>query len=79
MSRPEPRELPDVGTVMVDTVRHRIGEFRGTVGGSLCLRPVGGGREWEVSPDYAREATDEERLSAGVAARNALSLRGSGR
>jgi hypothetical protein len=68
--RPESKELPAVGTVMVDTARSRVGEFRGKAGGRLCLRPVGGGVEWEVSPDFAREATQEEKLRAEVAAAN---------
>lgn len=70
MSRPESRELPAVGTVMVDTVRDRVGEFQGESRGRFYLRPVGGGIEWDVSPEYVREPTQGERLSAGVAAVN---------
>lgn len=64
MSRPESRELPAVGTPMVDTARSAIGEFRGTVGNRYCLRPRGGGREWDVDPKWVRKATEED-LNAG--------------
>lgn len=64
MARPKSRELPAVGTVMVDKDRSRIGEFRGSEGGRFQLRPIGGGREWDVSPECSREATEEERTRA---------------
>lgn len=70
MSRPESRELPAVGTPLMDTARDVVGEFQGVVGGRFHLRPVGGGREWAVSPEYIRTPTTGERLSAGVAAAN---------
>jgi hypothetical protein len=69
MSRPEAKELPTVGTVMIDVARSVIGEFRGEAGGQYCLRPLGGGREWEVSPEYVRVATDGERSDPTLAAR----------
>jgi hypothetical protein len=69
MSRPESRELPAVGTVVMDVVRSVIGEFRGEVNGLYCLRPIGGGREWEISPEYVRPATDSERADPTVTAR----------
>nr|WP_079083637.1 hypothetical protein [Streptomyces antibioticus] len=71
--RPETREPPDVGELLTDTARNRVGEYRGEVAGKFCLRPVGGGTEWEVSPEYVRGATDEERLKARLAASNARS------
>lgn len=76
MVRPESRELPDVGTLMMDTAREVVGEFQGDVRGRLYLRPIGGGREWEVSPEYVREATDEERMRARVAHENYMSRTG---
>jgi hypothetical protein len=62
--RPDSEEPPAVGTVMVDTARSAIGEFRGTVGSRYCLRPRGGGREWDVDPKWVRRATEED-LEAG--------------
>lgn len=73
MVRPESRELPSVGTIVMDMARDDVGEFRGSDAGKFYLRPVGGGREWSVSPEYVREATDEERLQARLAASNARS------
>lgn len=66
-----PGELPAVGTLLMDTARDVVGEFQGVAGGRFHLRPVGGGREWAVTPDYIREPTQGERLAAGVAAANA--------
>ncbi|GAA2284124.1 hypothetical protein GCM10010234_23150 [Streptomyces hawaiiensis] len=60
MSRPESSELPAVGTILVDTARSVIGEFRGAVGGRYSLRPRGGGREWDMNPKWVREATEED-------------------
>lgn len=57
MSRPEPKELPTVGTVMVDTARSLLGEFQFVDGTRYFLRPIGGGREWDVDEKWAREAT----------------------
>jgi len=71
MSRPESKELPTVGTLLMDTARDVVGEFQGVVGGRFHLRPVGGGREWAVTPEFIREPTTSERLTAGVAAANA--------
>lgn len=76
MARPESREAPAVGDVMVDEARERIGEFRGAVGGKFWLRPIGGGREWEASPDVCRGATDEEKLRERVSAANERSRNG---
>jgi hypothetical protein len=73
VSRLESRELPAAGTLMMDTARDRVGEFQWVGGGRFHLRPTDGGREWEVTPTCVREATDEERIRARVAAQNARS------
>jgi hypothetical protein len=70
MSRPEEEELPAAGTVLVDTARNVVGEFQQEVRGRYYLRPIGGGREWEVSPEFTRKATDAERMHAAVRVRN---------
>lgn len=72
MVRPESRELPAVGTLMVDRTKSVIGEFRGTVAGRYCLRPQGGGREWDVDPKWVREATEEDLKSEHLARRRVV-------
>jgi hypothetical protein len=54
-------EIPPVGALLVDTTRDAIGEFRDKMGIRFYLRPIGGGREWSVSPEYVRPATPAER------------------
>lgn len=71
--RPESGERPAVGAAMMDTARNRVGEFQEELRGRYFLRPVGGGREWEVSPEHTRAATDAELLSARVGVENTRS------
>ncbi|MEU6375054.1 hypothetical protein [Streptomyces sp. NPDC046909] len=61
---------------MYDPVTRKAGEFQGKAGPYVMLRPVGGGREWEVDPDQIRPATVAERLSAGVKAVNSRTEQG---
>ncbi|MFF3819388.1 hypothetical protein ACFYYD_22790 [Streptomyces bluensis] len=70
---PAPRPRLSPGTVVRDEQRNRIGEVMGAEGPYLQLRPLGGGREWDAEPDRVRPATTAERLSAAVAAANAVS------
>ncbi|MEU5765048.1 hypothetical protein ABZ782_03880 [Streptomyces asoensis] len=51
---------PEIGTLMRDTARGKFGEFRAHERGEVFLRPVGGGREWSVSPSFVRQATYAE-------------------
>ena len=53
--------LPPVGTLMLDQVTGKLGEFQWAGFGTFYLRPVGGGVEWNVAPDSVRAATPEER------------------
>lgn len=76
MLRPDSEELPAVGTVMVDEARDRIGEFQDELRGRFHLRPIGGGLEWDASPDHVRPATDEERMRARVRHENHRSRNG---
>ncbi|MEV1049116.1 hypothetical protein [Streptomyces sp. NPDC049916] len=72
-SGPPPR-VPTPGTLLTDTSRgDRVGEFRGVAGPYWALRPVGGGREWEVEPRYVRPALLLEQLRARTARLNARS------
>lgn len=70
MPRPETRERPDVGDVMMDTLHDRLGEYRDETTESVYLRPVGGGREWLVGRGYVRPATAEEAVRAKVRVEN---------
>ncbi|MEU3205529.1 hypothetical protein ABZ702_16925 [Streptomyces cyaneofuscatus] len=65
---------PTVGALLVDTSRsNRVGEFRGVAGLYWSLRPIGGGREWEVDPRHVRPALPIEQLRARTARANARS------
>ncbi|MEV5954953.1 hypothetical protein AB0M11_14490 [Streptomyces sp. NPDC051987] len=55
---------PSAGTLVIDTVRDRLGYVMGREGPYVQLRPVAGGREWDADPAHVRRATDEERLRA---------------
>lgn len=64
---------PPVGTYAVDTRTGEVGRVMGHVGPYVQLRPVGGGREWDCTPDAVRTATTMERLRAAAAYENARS------
>ncbi|WP_330174523.1 hypothetical protein OG875_13815 [Streptomyces sp. NBC_01498] len=71
MNATENREPPAVGTLLHDTERDKVGEFRGAVGGVWHLRPPGGGKEWEVAPRNVMPAGPYELLRAATAEDNA--------
>ena len=78
MSTCEPPGRPERGPVCVgDTVRDavsgRVGKVMGFVGPYVQLRPIGGGREWDVRRDRLRPVSRSEALSEGVARSNARS------
>ncbi|MFE8988787.1 hypothetical protein ACFYMI_13225 [Streptomyces collinus] len=64
------------GTLVYDPQTCKVGEYQDRTGPYVMLRPVGGGREWQADPARIREATPEERLSAGVRALNDRSREG---
>ncbi|WP_432152233.1 hypothetical protein [Streptomyces sp. bgisy029] len=69
-----PPDLPALGAPLVDTSQgNRVGEFRGVAGDYWSLRPIGGGREWEVEPRHVRPALPIEQLRARTARANARS------
>ena len=72
-ANPAPQAHLIPGTVVRDEQRDRVGEVMGSEGPYLQLRPLGGGREWDAEPTRVRPATAAERLSAAVAAANAVS------
>ncbi|MFE2068490.1 hypothetical protein ACFXDH_39990 [Streptomyces sp. NPDC059467] len=59
-------ERPPLGTYVTDVRDGRIGEVRGHVGGSVQVRPVVGGREWDCPPESLEPAPPEEVLRAQV-------------
>ncbi|MER5770791.1 hypothetical protein [Streptomyces sp. NPDC001985] len=67
---------PGPGEVAKDTSAERVGRVMGQVGGRYQLRPLGGGREWDVLPEHLGPATRAELLSAWVAEVNDRSRRG---
>ena len=56
--------LPPVGTLMLDQVAQKFGEFQWAGFGKFYLRPIGGGVEWNVAPNSVRAATQDERDAA---------------
>ncbi|GAA3235092.1 hypothetical protein MTQ10_12760 [Streptomyces sp. XM83C] len=64
---------PPLGSHVVDTRTGRVGIVMGHEGPYVQLRPYGGGREWDASPEVVRPATPAERLSAATAYCNARS------
>ncbi|WP_399886273.1 hypothetical protein ACGH7X_17470 [Streptomyces sp. BBFR51] len=68
-------ERPAVGTHAVDARDGRVGEVRGHVGGSVQLRPVAGGREWDCPQASVAVARPEEVLKARLRRTNHESVR----
>ena len=66
------------GALVVDTERDKLGYITGHLGQVLRLRPVTGGREWDVEPVHVRRATDEERQHAMRERTRALNSASSG-
>ncbi|MFF8651060.1 hypothetical protein ACF06D_22865 [Streptomyces griseoluteus] len=59
-------EGPVLGSYAVDVRDGRLGEVMGRVGGRIQLRRLGGGREWDVPPEYLGEADPAEVLRERV-------------
>ncbi|MFD5652152.1 MULTISPECIES: hypothetical protein [unclassified Streptomyces] len=68
-------ERPSVGTHAVDARDGRVGEVMGHVGGSVQLRPVAGGREWDCPRASVGVARPEEVLKARLSRTNRESAR----
>ncbi|WP_312866357.1 hypothetical protein [Streptomyces boluensis] len=51
----------------------QLGEFRGECCGRWALRPMQGGREWDVDPEDVQPADPAQRLRAENARANARS------
>ncbi|MEV5845921.1 hypothetical protein AB0M32_28525 [Streptomyces sp. NPDC051985] len=68
-------ERPPLGAYVTDRRDGRIGEVRGHVGGSVQVRPVDGGREWDCPPESLEPAPPDEVLRAQVRRANGVSRR----
>ncbi|MFD5802442.1 hypothetical protein [Streptomyces sp. NPDC127020] len=68
-------ESPAVGTHAVDVRDGRVGEVMGHVGGSVQLRPVGGGREWDCPHGSVTAAATDEVMRARLRRTNHESAR----
>ncbi|MFE0042409.1 hypothetical protein [Streptomyces albireticuli] len=69
-------QVPNVGVLVVDVRRDRVGEVMASTGGRLSLRPPSGGREWEAFPCDVRPMTASDELRAKVTEANDRSRRG---
>ncbi|WND36850.1 hypothetical protein RI578_22340 [Streptomyces sp. BB1-1-1] len=68
-------ERPPVGAHAVDARDGRVGEVMGHVGGSVQLRPVAGGREWDCPQVSLAAARPEELMRARLRRTNHESVR----
>lgn len=68
-------DVPPVGAMAVDMRDSKVGEVMGMEGGRMLLRPVKGGKEWEVPPGAVRRATAHEVLHAHQATADPQSWR----
>ncbi|MGW2207892.1 hypothetical protein [Streptomyces sp. NPDC001781] len=59
-------EGPALGAYALDVRDGRLGEVMGRVGGRVQLRPLGGGREWDVPPEHLGEAAPADVLRERV-------------
>ncbi|WP_030761761.1 hypothetical protein [Streptomyces griseus] len=62
-----------IGAYVVEIRTGRVARVMGHDGPYVQVRPLGGGREWDVTPEDLREATSAERLRAATAHANARS------
>ncbi|MEU8622969.1 hypothetical protein [Streptomyces sp. NPDC048623] len=71
-----PEPPPKLGSFVVDTSNGtpRPGEVTAHDGGTLYLRPPGGGIEWTVEPAHVRPPTEDERKRIRVLTTPALAL-----
>ncbi|WP_217146409.1 hypothetical protein [Streptomyces sp. AC627_RSS907] len=67
-------ERPAIGTHAVDVRDGRVGEVMEHAGGSVRLRPVGGGREWDCPKASVVDASPEEVMRARLRRANQESV-----
>lgn len=54
----------EIGALVIDTARQRMGVVMGHLGGRLQLRPPSGGVEWDCTPEFARTPLSDEVVTA---------------
>ncbi|MFD7517956.1 hypothetical protein ACFV85_24495 [Streptomyces niveus] len=62
-----------IGDTVHDTARDRVGAVLAHQGPYFQLRPLGGGREWDVDPAHVRSLSPPELLSARLTQANTRS------
>lgn len=67
MSDDEEAVVPTPGMLAKDTTTELVGRVMGQVGPYILLRPLNGGKEWEVLPDAVEEITAGNALAIAVA------------
>jgi hypothetical protein len=70
ISPTEQAYTPSLREVVIDASRNKLGEVMGMEGPYYQLRPIGGGREWDVSPEHVEKADPMAVLSAKTDAAN---------
>ncbi|WP_243745207.1 hypothetical protein [Streptomyces hainanensis] len=71
-----PDNVPEVGFLARDTSRGEIGRVVDRQAGRVWLRPVGGGREWDVRQEDVEPVSVGEILRPFVAEANRRSWEG---
>ncbi|GAA2239130.1 hypothetical protein GCM10010232_27550 [Streptomyces amakusaensis] len=72
---PVPNNVLAVGDIAYDTQSKALGVLMAEYGTLYFLRPLGGGREWDVPKTKVRPATTSDQPSPAVAEANANTLR----
>ncbi|MFI8276010.1 hypothetical protein ACIGBH_14040 [Streptomyces sp. NPDC085929] len=72
---PGPSHTPAIGDTVRDTLRNRFGIVTDRIGPYLRLRPLTGGRVWEVESEDTEPVSTPEALRARLAEVNARSSR----
>ncbi|MEV6671718.1 hypothetical protein [Streptomyces sp. NPDC051162] len=65
--------VPEIGETVRDVARNRVGEVMARGKEFYALRPLGGGREWDVAPSDIRPLAQDEVLRVRVAEANGRS------
>ena len=62
--------VPELHEIVKDCRRNVLGRVMGHTGPYFQLRPLGGGREWDVSPEFIEKADPHEVLRAKTQVEN---------
>ncbi|WP_409235688.1 hypothetical protein [Streptomyces sp. PA5.6] len=54
----------EIGALVIDSARQRLGMVMGHLGGHLQLRAPSGGVEWDCTPEFARTPLSGEVVTA---------------